>query len=339
MRFSHLSIEGLAAELPPRRISSAQIEERLRPALTRLKLPGRPLEALTGIIERRAWEPGSALYQVGARAVRQALGRAGITPDQVGALVSTSVSRAYLEPSTASMIHAEVGFAPSCRNFDIANACLGFLEGITVAGMMIERGAVDYAVVVAAETADDIVEATIARLLNPASTLQDFWANFATLTLGSGAAAMVLGRADRSRTGHRILGEVTRADSSWNHLCRGTATEMHTDSARLLKAGVELARQTWAQAERELPDWSVSQFHHFVAHQVGRTHLQSIAQALGVPVERCPLSYPYLGNVGPAAIPMTLALAMDEGRVHPGEALALMGIGSGLNVTMMQVRW
>ena len=239
----------------------------------------------------------------------------------------------------ASLVHGDVGLAPTCANFDLANACLGFMNGIEVAGRMIEAGLVDYALLVDGESARDIVDATIRRLLAPGATAQDFWDGFATFTLGSAAVAMVLARAGRSLTTHRVNGSVTLADSRHNRLCLGTAERMVTDPARLLKAGVGLARRTWALAARQLGAWSPDGIGQFICHQVGRAHMAALCDALGIDPGRCFLTFPTHGNVGPAAVPLTLALADQAGRLAPGDHVALMGVGSGLNVTMMSVTW
>ena len=78
-------------------------------------------------------------------------------------------------------------------NFDISNACLGFLNGIQIAGSMIETGQIDYALVVDGEGTCQIHETTIQKLLADDATIEDLFENFAT-TLGSGSAAMVIGR-------------------------------------------------------------------------------------------------------------------------------------------------
>ena len=76
----------------------------------------------------------------------------------VGLLVNTSVSRDYLEPSTASIVSGNLGLADDCQNFDVANACLAFLNGMDIAGRMIERGEIEYALVVDGETANLVYE-------------------------------------------------------------------------------------------------------------------------------------------------------------------------------------
>ena len=232
-----------------------------------------------------------------------------------------------------------VYYGASGEHQDFANACLGFMNGVEVAGQMIEAGLVDYALIVDGENSGDIVENTLRRLLAPDATSQDFWDNFATLTLGSAAVAMVLGRADRSRTSHRVNGSVGLADTDNNRLCIGTSERMVTDSTKLLKAGVALARRTWVRAAEELPGWNAAQIDQYICHQVGKAHLTALCDALSIPFARCFPTYMTFGNVGPAAVPLTLALAEEAGRVRPGDHVALMGIGSGLNVSMMSVTW
>jgi 3-oxoacyl-[acyl-carrier-protein] synthase-3 len=339
MRFRHVAIDSVAYELAPKRVSSAQLEDRLNGALVRMRLPPKPIELLTGIAERGFWEPGTRVHEVATRAARRAIEESGVDPARIGLLINTSVCKDYLEPSMASLVHGDLGLSPTCRNLDVANACLGFINGIEMAGQLIEAGVIEHALVVDGESAGEIVDTTIRRLHEPQSTSQDFWDNFATLTLGSAAVAMVLSGDHLARTTHRVNGSVAMADTANNRLCLGTPERMVTDSTRLLKAGVALARQTWLKAASELPNWSQAGIQHYVCHQVGKAHIAALCQALEIEASRCHLTYPNFGNVGPAAVPLTLALAAESGRIRPGDHVGLMGIGSGLNVAMMSVSW
>lgn len=339
MRFSQVAIESVAYELAPQRVSSSQLEERLNGALVRMRLPPKPIELLTGITERGFWDPGTRVHDVATLAARKAIEISGVDPGRIGLLVNTSVCKDYLEPSMASLVHGDLKLPATCRNLDVSNACLGFINGIELAGQLIEAGVIEYALVVDGESAGPIVDTTIKRLHDPESTSQDFWDNFATLTLGSAAVAMVLSRADLSRSPHRVNGSVALADTANNRLCLGTSERMVTDSTRLLKAGVSLAKRTWIAASEQIPNWNHEGIHHYVCHQVGKAHLAALCQALEIDSRRCHLTYPNFGNVGPAAVPLTLALAADAGRIRTGEHVALMGIGSGLNVAMMSLTW
>ncbi|PPE85052.1 3-oxoacyl-ACP synthase III, partial [Streptococcus agalactiae] len=109
-------------------------------------------------------------------------------------LVNTSVTRATLEPSVAVRIHHLMGLPTSATNFDITNACLGFVNGLMLASTLVDAGQIDYAVVVAAEDASKVQAATVANLHAETTHRGNFMEQFASLTLGSGAAAAVVGR-------------------------------------------------------------------------------------------------------------------------------------------------
>ena len=223
-------------------------------------------------------------------------------------------------------------------NFDVSNACLGFLDGMQLVAQMVERGAIDWGIVVDGESSRFVVEKTLERLAASDSSPQMLRDNIATLTLGSGAAAAVLTRRALAPEGHAFVGRVGLAASEHNHLCRGQVDWMRTDTTGLLEAGLELAGRTWACAEKEL-GWTVAGLDHAVMHQVSRVHTEQIARSLAIPLTQVPVIYPEHGNVGPASVPMTLAKAASDGRVKRGDRIGLMGIGSGLNCAMAEVIW
>ena len=336
MIFHHVALESITVAEAPHRLTSAEIEQLLMPAAARLGLQPGMIEALTGVVARRLWDEGMMPSDVAALAGARAIEAAGIDAGRVEIVVSTSVCKDFIEPSVASMVHGKLGLAPSCLNFDVGNACLAFLDGMAIVANMIERGQIDYGLVVDGEGSRQVVEATIARLLAPESTPQTLRDNFATLTLGSGAAAAVLCRAELSRSGHRFRGGARRAATQWNHLCRGQADAMTTDAPQLLRAGVELALETFGVAG-ELLGWRADELDLAVMHQVGTVHTATMLRELGLVAAQVPLTYPEYGNMGPAAIPFTLAQAGD--RLRRGDRVGLMGIGSGLNCAMMEVVW
>jgi 3-oxoacyl-[acyl-carrier-protein] synthase-3 len=118
----------------------------------------------------------------------------------------------------------------------------------------------------------------------------------------------------------------------------GTAEWMKTDATRLLKSGVELAHRTFARAQERL-GWTRENLAHLICHQVGAVHIATLCQRLELDLAKAFLTYPEHGNIGPAAVPMTLGLAVEAGRVQEGDRCALMGIGSGLSCSMMEVVW
>ncbi|WP_322489185.1 3-oxoacyl-ACP synthase III [Chloroflexus sp.] len=339
MLFRHVMIEAVSYVLAPHRITSDWIEDQIAETMERLRFPRGKLEALSGIRERRFWDEETLPSTVATMAAEQLLSRVNIDRERIGLLINTSVCQDYLEPSTACFVHRNLGLSPRAINFDVRNACLGFLNGMAIAGMMIDAGTIDYALIVDGEGSQDAVMATIRRLRRPETTKQDLRDNFATLTLGSGGAAMLLTHECLSRSGHRLNGVVTLAATQYNHLCLGQPDYMKTDATTLMHAGVELAVATWQLAQETLPNWSDRQIALYAPHQVGARHMAAVTKALGITPAKLFLNFPTLGNIGPAALPISLAQAVEAGRVRAGDHIGLLGIGSGLNCAMMSVTW
>ena len=330
----NVALLSVATTIAPRITTSEEIDRRLQPALKRLRLPKGLLQRVAGVHERRNWAEGQAFDDAAVEAGKRALAQAGVDPSEVGLMINTSVTRKHLEPSVAVRIHHGLGLPSSATNFDIANACLGFVNGMTLAAQLIDSGQIKYAVIIDGEDADEIQTNTIERLGRPDIGRKDFMSEFASLTLGSGAAAAVLGRADAHPEGHRILGGVTRAATQFNDLCVGSVDGMFTDAKALLKGGMELVVSAWTEAKR---DWSWSNMDRYILHQVSDVHTNAIVKATGMDKTKVPLTYPTLGNVGPASIPITLS--QEASKLQPGNRVLLMGVGSGLNTAMMELVW
>lgn len=337
-RYHHVAINGIAHLDAPIRVTSAEIDAELKPALDRLGMEGGLLEGLAGITARRFWEVGTLPSEVASEAAEKLLADSDVPREDVGVLLNTSVSRDYVEPSTASIVHGRLGLSPEALNFDIGNACLGFVNGMEVAAAMIERGQVDHALVVNAEGSRYTIERTVERLLDPEVDRTVFRESFATLTLGSGAVAMLLSRADLAATTHRYLGGASRAATQHAHLCRGQMDDMRTDTRGLLTAGLELARELYPPTLAELGHTN-DDIAAWCVHQISKVHTLMISQALGLHTDRVPVLYPEHGNIGPAGVPTILSKHALAGALKEGDPVLLLGVGSGINASVSDVRW
>ncbi|MCM1011100.1 3-oxoacyl-ACP synthase III [Brevibacterium sp. XM4083] len=334
-RHSNVALLGLAEIIAPNVVTSHEFDERLADTLTTLGLPTGLLQRVAGVDARRNWDQPAEFVAGAVAAGRKALAEAGVEPDAIGLMVNTSVTREHLEPSVAVGVHAGIGLGPQAMNFDIANACLGFVNGMTLAANMIDAGQIEYALVVAGEDASRVQEATLRRLTRDGITREEYLNEFASLTLGSGAAAAVIGPADRHPEGHRILGGITRAATQHHELCVGDHNGMFTDTKGLLAGGMELVVAAWEEAHEDGWDWR--NMDRYVMHQVSDVHTNSITKAAGLDPERIPVTYPELGNVGPASLPITLSREVDS--LEKGDRILCMGVGSGLNTAMTEIEW
>ena len=344
MKFSRVCLHSFGYELPPNVVTSADIERQLAPVYERLKLPEGRLELMSGIRSRRFWDTGSLPSQGAILAGRKALLAAGVDASAIDFLVFTSVSRDMMEPATASFVHRTLGLGPHCQIFDISNACLGFLNGMIILANMIELGQVRYGLIVAGETAEGLVQSTIEHLLTDATlTRKSIKPAFASLTIGSGAVALVMGDRKLKDTGHRLVAGACRANTRHNDLCQGgqnaeQGTLMSTDSELLLTEGVETARMCWQGFLRE-SGWQKDSIDRFFCHQVGRAHAQQLFATLELDPARNFETLPVLGNVGSVSSPITMAMGIEKRKLKAGQRGAILGIGSGINSLMLGIDW
>ncbi len=344
MRFSHVCLHDFGYVLPPVELSSEDIETRLEPVYNRLKLPNGRLELMSGIKTRRLWNPGTLPSQGATEAGKVALECSGVDPDEIGCLIFTSVSRDMMEPATAAFVHRGLDLPETCQVFDISNACLGFLNGMVMLANMIELGQVRSGLIVAGETAEDLVESTIKHMLADTTlTRKTIKPLFASLTIGSGAVAVVLSDARYNDTGHYLAGGSCRARTTYNDLCQGgqnseQGTLMATDSEMLLEKGIETAAECWLDFQTEL-NWSKESIDRYCCHQVGKAHAQALFNRLDLDQKLNFETLPVLGNVGSVAAPITMAMAVEQEKLINGQRGALLGIGSGINSLMLGVSW
>ena len=334
-RHQHSGILSLAAVEAPRVVTSDWIDEQLAETYQRNGLRPGLLAGLAGIEERRWWDDDVSFTDAAAMAGRAAIEKAGIDPSKIGVLISTSVCKENLEPSVACAVHHQLGLSTSCLNFDIANACLGFINAMHLAATMLDAGTVEYALIVDGEGSRYTQQTTLERLRDPNSTAGDVFAEFASLTLGSGAAAMVMARKKRHGNVHRLIGGVARAGTEHNSLCIGNLDRMTTDTHGLLVAGLDLAADAWDASKTDF-DWTDG-LDWYIFHQVSKVHTTMLCDRLAIDSTKVPLTFPKYGNVGPAAVPITLASVQDQ--IEPGQRVLCMGIGSGLNTSFSEILW
>ncbi len=337
-RFSNVVISGLAHIDAPIVVTSDEIDDQLAPAFERLKSRPGLLQSLAGVEERRFWDIGLRPPDVAAMAGQTVLEQSPVDPGEIGILINTSVWREYVEPATASMVHNKLRLSRQTLNFDVVNACLGFLNGMSIVATMIEAGQINHGLIVDGEGSREVIEKTIERLLQPDSTPASAREQFATLTLGSGGAAVILSRADLVDGGHQFLGGVSRAATEHCELCVGKPDDMRTDVLGLLSSSLDIAKELWlaGQSGEYFNDRAVALY---AVHQVSEVHTRRVGEVLGVDQAKVPRIFPKFGNTDPSSIPMVLSKEVEAGRVKEGDRISLLGFGSGLNAAAYEVIW
>jgi acyl-CoA:acyl-CoA alkyltransferase len=350
MKYTKVNIAAFGYEIAPDVVTSDDIERRLEPLYAALHLQKGQLTAMTGIIERRWWPPGFAMSAGAIRAGRHAMDAAhaafGIRQTDIGMLVYGGVCRDHLEPATACAVAHGLGLEGDTVIYDISNACLGVINGMVQVANAIELGQIRAGLVVSCESARQIVETTIDRLLAQPD-MDTFRKCIATLTGGSGAVAVLLVDNALIRSGHQLVGGVIKSAPAYHKLCTwgpdtgipaSAPLVMETDSVGVLKNGVALGLETYAAFVREI-GWPSGKPDKIICHQVGAAHQNTILDAIGIPREKDFTTFEYLGNIGTVSLPITAAIAGEREFLLPGDKVGFLGIGSGLNCLMLGIEW
>jgi 3-oxoacyl-[acyl-carrier-protein] synthase-3 len=232
--------------------------------------------------------------------------------------------------------------------YDISNACLGIVSGMIQIADMIELGHIEAGIVVGTESSRSLMETTIQHLNTDFSlTRKSMKSAFASLTIGSGSAAVLLTHRNISRTGNRLRGGAVHAETKFCDLCRSDTDQsggdamnplMQTDSEALMKEGVAAAERCFERFLSSV-NWTRSDIDKTFCHQVGRAHQKLLFDTLELSPELNFSTLEYLGNTGSAALPTAAALGIESGFVPDGSRVALLGIGSGINVVMLGIEW
>ena len=291
----------------------------------------------SGIGERRIAGPDENPSDMGTKAALQALGRAGLRPEDVDLLVVATMTPDLPFPSTACLVQAKLGLRKDIPCFDISAACSGFVYGLQVASDMVRSGRYRRALVIGAEKLSSVVD----------------WTDRSTCVLfGDAAGAAVLEACDEP--GFGILAGELGADGANAELLYAPAggsarpATPETVAARehcLRMNGKEvfkLAVRVMAGAcERVLAAAGVvsSQVGVIIPHQANIRIIEGVADQLGLGMDRFPLNLDRYGNTSAASIPLALEQAWREGRVRHGDLVLLVAFGSGLTWGALLLRW
>lgn len=347
MRYENVCVEAMGYSLPEEVVTSTELEVRLRPVYKRLGLHEGRLERLTGICERRFWKPHAFPSEGSIAAARSLFGAVPFDRSQIGAVVHASVCRDHLEPATACVVHHGLGLARHCQVFDLSNACLGMLNGVVQVANMIELGQIRAGLVVGAESGREFAEAAIAHLSSNGATKNEVDHALASLTIGSGSAAVLLVANELSITKNRLLAAVASASTAFHGLCQskpdwsmglGAGSVIHADSEKLMRAGIEAAAFTFRAFIRET-GWPPTSLDRVFCHQVGARQRRLALELLGIEQSVDFSTFRFLGNTGAVAVPLTAAIGIEQGLVSCGDRVALLGIGAGINVLMLAIQW
>jgi len=323
-----VAIDGLGVYLPAAVVTNHDFE-------TRLETSDQWIVERTGIRERRWASADETVATMARGAAEQAMSRAGITAQQLDAIIVATATPDRLLPSTACYLQALLG-ADRAAAFDLSAACSGFIYGLTVAEGMISAGQAAHVLVVGGEKLTNITDMT----------------DRATAILfGDGVGAVVVSKARGNRG---ILSTFIKSDGRLAPLLNipgggvidPISEKVVRERSHYMKmAGREVFKHavlTMAEACDEAlrrAGIEAKDIDLLVPHQANIRIIDATARHAGIPEEKVVVTVDRYGNTSAASIPMALADAEQSGRLTPGKVVLLVAFGAGFTWGSAVIRW
>jgi 3-oxoacyl-[acyl-carrier-protein] synthase-3 len=323
------TIKALATYVPPRVLTNGDLEKLV-------DTTDEWIMQRVGIRERHIAGPGVATSDLGTEAALAAIARAGLTPDDIGVIITGTVTPDMMFPSTTCLIQHKIG-AHNAWGFDLSAACSAFTYALTAASQLVATGAHDHALVVGADVMSSII---------------DYQDRATCVLFGDGAGAVVVSAA-RDGEGaildfeHEIDGSggdalYMPAGGSLRPPSHETVDQrMHyvkQDGRAVFKFAVrkteEIARRILTRNGLTPADLDL-----FVSHQANRRIIESAAEKLGLGPDKMIINIDRFGNTTAATIPLALNDAVCSGRLKKGDLVLLASVGAGFTCGAVLLRW
>lgn len=297
----------------------------------------------SGIEERRFAKFGvDTTTNMGTKAARIALERAGLTVDDVDFIVFATLSPDYYFPGPGVMVQHELGGKRTIGALDVRNQCSGFLYALSVADQFIKTGMYKTILVIGSELHSSGLDLTTRG-------------RGVSVLFGDGAGAVVLQRTEEEGKG--ILSTHMHSQGEFaDLLCvkgPGNLTErkyykdMHEDyemttpqmdGQAVFKNAIVRFSEVIMEA-LQTNGYAPTDLDMFVPHQANLRITQFVQRKMQLPDEKVYSNIQRLGNTTAATIPIILSELWEQNRIKENDLYVLAAFGSGFTWASALIRW
>ncbi|WP_114287121.1 beta-ketoacyl-ACP synthase III [Candidatus Halocynthiibacter alkanivorans] len=318
-------IRGVGHYLPERIVENAEFEESL-------DTTDEWIRTRSGIERRHIAAEGQTTSDLAVNASAAALKDAGMSVDDLDAVIVATSTPDLTFPSVATMVQHKLGMKRGF-GFDVQAVCAGFVFALTNANALILSGQAKRVLVIGAETFSRIMD----------------WSDRSTCVLfGDGAGAVILEASDGdgSSDDRGILSADLNSDGQYLDMLyvdggvssTGTSGKLRMQGNPLFRQAVGKLAST-AHHALEKAGLGADDVDWIVPHQANIRIIQGTAKKMGVSMDRVVVTVQDHGNTSAASIPLALSVGRDKGQIKPGDLLVTEAIGGGLAWGSVVLRW
>jgi 3-oxoacyl-[acyl-carrier-protein] synthase III len=316
-----IGITGLGVHVPDRVFTNKDLEQYV-------DTTDEWIVERTGIRERRFATEEQALTDIAEPAAIAALADAGVDASSIDLIIVATVTPDMMFPTSSALLADSLGM-PDAAAYDLLAGCTGFMYALAQAYSMISSGLSKRALVVGGDVLSKILD----------------WTDRSTLVLfGDGAGAVVLEPVETGGfLGFELGADGGGGDSLW---LPGSGSRHFENADKLVKMnGREVfkfaTRVMVSSASKVLDECglTVDDVDVYVPHQANKRIIDHAAGKLGIPAEKIVVNVDRYGNTSSGSIPLALADAAADGRLHEGELVLMTGMGAGLTWGSALIEW
>ncbi len=317
-------IAGIGHYLPERIVENAEFE-------ATLDTSDEWIRSRSGIERRHFAAEGETTSNMATKAAQNALADAGMTADNIDAIVVATSTADLTFPSAATMVQAQLGMTKGFA-FDVQAVCAGFVYALSNANALVASGQADKVLVIGAETFSKIMD----------------WTDRSTCVLfGDGAGALVLEAQEGAGTSddRGILATDLNSDGRFKDLLYvdgGVSTQntghLRMQGNQVFRHAVEKLAST-AHTSLERAGLGADDVDWIVPHQANIRIIQGTAKKMGLPMDKVVVTVQDHGNTSAASIPLALSVGKARGQIKQGDLIVTEAIGGGLAWGSVVLRW
>ena len=316
-----IGITGLGVNVPDRVFTNKDLEQYV-------DTTDEWIVERTGIRERRFATEDQALTDIAEPAAIAALADAGVDASSIDLIIVATVTPDMMFPTSSALLADSLGM-PDAAAYDLLAGCTGFMYALAQAYSMISSGLSKRALVVGGDVLSKILD----------------WTDRSTLVLfGDGAGAVVLEPVETGGfLGFELGADGGGGDSLW---LPGSGSRHFENADKLVKMnGREVfkfaTRVMVSSASKVLDECglTVDDVDVYVPHQANKRIIDHAAGKLGIPEKKIVVNVDRYGNTSSGSIPLALADAAADGRLHEGELVLMTGMGAGLTWGSALIEW
>ncbi|MBY0462208.1 MAG: ketoacyl-ACP synthase III [Alphaproteobacteria bacterium] len=283
----------------------------------------------SGIEKRHVIAANQTCSDLSYLAAKEALAAAGVDASLVDCIVVATTTPDHPCPATATRVQEKLG-ANRAFAFDVQAVCSGFVYAVAIADNFIRTGQAKYALVIGADTMSQVLD----------------WKDRTTCVLfGDGAGALLLKAVpetdDRGVLSTHLFSDGNLYDALYvdnsvatdnqRGYIRMQGKEIFKNAVQKIGEAVEKALE-YNKLTADDIDW-------FVPHQANKRIILGVSEKFNIPMSKVVLTIDQHANTSAASIPLALSVAVNDGRIKPGNLVLIEAMGGGLTWGSALIRW